>query len=690
MMTDRRTEEWPFTHGKMCTAPLHVDASTPNLEHASPSVTVEGWKPFSSRVPGRVGFVVAGVIFSIVFIANCWIGDDAFISFRVSDNLIHGYGPRWNVAERVQVFTNPLWTFLMAGIAAITGEFYYTAMAVSFVVCLFMLAVVWRWLDRPLDGWFALALLVSSKAFIDYSSSGLEYPLTYLLLATFVALVIGRGRASQRSPNVPMLILIASLAFVNRADMVLLYVPALAWLVATELRRHGWRAARPMLLASAPAWGWLLFATLYYGFPFPNTYYAKAQSGMPHWLQLRQGFAYTVSSLRFDPITLATIATAFGVSMVAGTIRTRLLALGAGTYVFYTIWVGGDFMAGRFFAAPFLLSTLLLASLPKQPTTAVACVTLIALYNVIAPLAPFKSIPSLEAGWNWRLQNGVKDDRGSTIGGASPLAFEVFRRMPDNAMAREARSLRASPERVLVHPWIGEVGFIAGATKYIVDPNGLSDPLLARLPIPPSFYFEFWVSHFTRELPAGYLESRRLERNVIQDPLIRDYYDKLLRVTTGPVFSLERFRDMFALNWQQRDFKTRVKARQRLDATVRVTNPLFWTHAGWLDEESRLIRSNGQPGYLLMGPGTPLARGVYRVQWVGSVEPRPGTELGFVEVCHDDCRTQLARSEIGPVDGGTIAQIPFTVPQDVRDVEFRMYVNVASGINLSHVTITQH
>lgn len=669
-------------------SPLHADVPAHILEHPTAAATGAGWILRSPRVPARVAFVAAAVIFSIVFIANCWIGDDAFISFRVSDNLIHGYGPRWNVDERVQVFTNPLWTFLMAGAAAITGEFYYTAMGVSFAICLLTLAVVWRWLDRPLDGWLAVAFLVSSKSFIDYSSSGLEYPLTYLLLATFVALVMGHRRHPERTAGVPLLVFIASLAFVNRADMALLYAPVLAWLVPTHVRGHGWRGAKGVVLASAPAWGWLLFAIVYYGFPFPNTYYAKAQSGMPHWLQLRQGFAYTVSSLRFDPITLATIATAFGASMVAGTTRTRLMAIAAGTYVLYTIWVGGDFMAGRFFAAPFLVSTLLLASLPKQSMTAVGCIALLALFNVIHPLVPIKSIPSLEAGWNWRLQNGVKDDRGSTIGGASPLAFEVFRRMPDNAMAREARSLHAASERVLVHPWIGEVGFIAGPTKYIIDPNGLSDPLLARLPIPPSFYFDFWVSHFTRELPAGYLESRQSGQNLIQDQVIREYFEKLLRVTTGPVFSLARFKDIFALNWQQRSFKTRVKARQRLDATVRVINPLFWTHAGWLDEEKRVIRANGQSGYLLMGPGTPLAKGIYRVQWFGSVEQRPGAELGFVEICHDDCRRQLARSQITPIEGN-VAQITFTVTQDVRDVEFRMYVTPAGAITLSHVTITQ-
>jgi arabinofuranosyltransferase len=647
----------------------------------------EGTRPVSARV----SLVVAVVVFAIVFLANSWVGDDAFISFRVSENLINGYGPRWNLDERVQVFTNPLWTFTMAGVAWFTGEFFYSAVAVSFVLCAGMLALIWRWLGRTADGWLVLALLLSSKSFVDYTSSGLEYPLTYLLLAAFVVRVLGVGPAAAQPPpdRLPVLVLIASLAFVNRADMVLLYLPVLLWLLAQRLRGLGWREVRWILLASAPAWGWLLFAVVYYGFPFPNTYYAKAESGMPHWLQLRQGLAYMASSLRFDPVTLATIAAAAGAVWLAGGARARLLALGACTYVFYTVWVGGDFMAGRFFAAPLLVSAMLVGHLPKKRMTAFTATTLIVLWNVVNPLAPVKSAPALEMGWNWRLQNGVKDDRGATTAGASPLTFEVFRRLPDNAMAREARSLRASPERVLVHPWIGEVGFYAGPTKYIIDPNGLSDPLLARLPIPPSFYFEFWVSHFTRALPAGYVESRRANRNLIEDPLIHDYFDKILRVTTGPVFSWARFRDILDLNWGLRDFKDRVKATQRLDALVRVTNPLIWTHAGWLDEGSSVIRSNGQAGYLLMGPGTPLSAGTFRVRWKGTAEHPQQPNLGFVEVCHDNCRTVLARQLIRPGPNDVLGEVAVRLTEAVRDVEFRMYVNEANGLTAWWVEITQ-
>lgn len=640
----------------------------------------------------RLGFVFAAVIFAFVFLANSWVGDDAYISFRVSDNLLKGYGPRWNVDERVQVFTNPLWTFTMAAAAGLTGEFFYTAVAVSFLFCLAMLWFIWRWLGRTADGWLVVALLLSSKAFVDYSSSGLEYPLTYFLIAAFVVRALGARHATTSEPpgdRLPVLILIASLAFVNRADMILLYLPTLAWLLVRRLRGLSWRETRGIVLAAAPAWGWLLFAVIYYGFPFPNTYYAKAQSGMPEWLQLRQGFAYMASSLRFDPITLATVAAAVGATFMIGGTRARLLALGACLYVVYTVRVGGDFMAGRFFAAPLLMSALLMGYLPKKRLTALAATGLVVAWNVVNPLAPIKSTPNLEMGWNWRLQNGVKDDRGATAGGVSPLTYEIFRRMPDNAMAREARSLRASADRVIVHPWIGEVGFWAGPGKYVIDPNALSDPLLARLPIPPSFYFEFWVSHFTRELPEGYVESRREKRNLIHDPVIRDYFDKILRVTTGPVFSMARVRDIVDLNWRLRNFKDVVKARQQLHASIRVNNPLFWTHVGVLDEGARLIRSDGRAGYLLLGPGTPIGPGTYRVRWFGQAERPQKPDLGFVEVCFNDCQSMLARESIVPGAGDLLGETVFRLEEEARDVEFRMWVNDASGVNVWTAAISQ-
>lgn len=52
------------------------------------------------------------ILVSLVIIRNSWISDDAYITFRTLDNFLNGYGLRWNISERVQTFTNPLWLFV--------------------------------------------------------------------------------------------------------------------------------------------------------------------------------------------------------------------------------------------------------------------------------------------------------------------------------------------------------------------------------------------------------------------------------------------------------------------------------------------------------------------------------------------------------------------------------------------------
>jgi arabinofuranosyltransferase len=251
----------------------------------SAGATLGNWDRRRSAV-----LVLSAVVFTYVFLVNTWVCDDAYITFRASDNLIHGLGLRWNVAERVQVFTNPLWLLVMAGAAWLTGEFFYTALFISLGFCLAAVGVAMVSLKSPAKAWLLLALLLSSKAFVDYSSSGLEYPLSYLLLAVFVVLSRAQGVPERGRAGDPFvaLIAVASLGFVNRADTALLYAPTLAWLGLARARRLDWRTAGRVLVASAPAWGWLAFALVYFGFLFPNPYYAKVATGIPHWLQVKQ------------------------------------------------------------------------------------------------------------------------------------------------------------------------------------------------------------------------------------------------------------------------------------------------------------------------------------------------------------------------------------------------------------------
>jgi arabinofuranosyltransferase len=131
--------------------------------------------------------VVAIVLYAAFVIRTSWVSDDAFITLRVVDNTVHGFGPRWNVAERVQVFTHPLWFLALTPAYAVVREPYLTATALGWLASLAAIAVVaWRLGRRdPLVAAGAIGALALSRAYVDYSTSGLENPLTHLLLALF-------------------------------------------------------------------------------------------------------------------------------------------------------------------------------------------------------------------------------------------------------------------------------------------------------------------------------------------------------------------------------------------------------------------------------------------------------------------------------------------------------------------------
>src|SRR5664280_151358 len=62
-----------------------------------------------------VHVLILGAILLYAILANAWIVDDAYITFRSIWNVHHGFGLRWNPSERVQTYTHPLWMLLISG-----------------------------------------------------------------------------------------------------------------------------------------------------------------------------------------------------------------------------------------------------------------------------------------------------------------------------------------------------------------------------------------------------------------------------------------------------------------------------------------------------------------------------------------------------------------------------------------------
>ncbi|MHC5071192.1 MAG: hypothetical protein ACYTGO_11980, partial [Planctomycetota bacterium] len=62
----------------------------------------------------RVVVVLALCFAALEAVRNVWVCDDAFISFRYAKNLVDGHGLVFNAGERVEGYTNFLWTMLVA------------------------------------------------------------------------------------------------------------------------------------------------------------------------------------------------------------------------------------------------------------------------------------------------------------------------------------------------------------------------------------------------------------------------------------------------------------------------------------------------------------------------------------------------------------------------------------------------
>lgn len=510
----------------------------------------QGGVRLPSTAPATAGilFALACVGLAVIVVGNAWVSDDAYITLRTVDNFVNGYGLRWNVAERVQTFTHPLWMFVVSAAYFLTREPYYTTIAVCLLTSGLTVWVLARFVASSL--WMAsLVLLVAalSKAFVDYSTSGLENPLTHLLLVSFVAVWL---REPDAAKSLRPLSVLAGLAVLNRMDTGLLLLPALI----ARARRAPRRAAfRHLAVGFLPFLSWELFSLLYYGSLVPNTAYSKLGMGESPKALLMQGAHYFGATLYFDPLTIAVLA-AGSATMLSR--RLRWLGAGCVLYFLYVLWIGGDFMSGRYFSAPLVLSLALLASLRVTRTAWLGAVAVGALVLGLAAPSPTTSFESAGVDDYARFLQGpgIVDERLFYSRWAGLV--NVF---PAGGVANSPRGLSGQRMRerggVRLEAAVGYFGFYAGPESHLYDLYGVVDPLLARLPARTDVPQR--IGHYRRLSPGGYAQSLRSDRNAIEGDGIRSLYDDVRLVTRGGLFDAGRLAAIWRLNtvhgWSERN-----------------------------------------------------------------------------------------------------------------------------------------
>lgn len=492
--------------------------------------------------------VILLLLLALVLIRTAWVCDDAYITFRTIDNLAHGHGLTWNAGERVQVFTHPLWLVLVALLYPVTGEFYFTVLFLSIALTLLAAGLAVRHRLTFAAGLIGLTVLLFSRAFTDYATSGLENPLLYLILGLFGWLWY---RREENLRTLTLLALAAALGALTRPDTILLFVPALfaVWLRLPKLRGLG-----ALVVGFLPLLLWEVFSIIYYGFPLPNTFYAKLGAGIPLGGLMEQGFIYFLDSLHMDPLTLAVI---FAVTILAAVSRERkavLLMLGVVLYLLYVVRIGGDFMSGRFFAVPLFASVIVLMRLrlPDTPAVSVAGTVIVALVGLMAVTPPplsgrdFAPATGVAIG-----KNGIADERAQYYEATGLLRLRHDRKAPAHDWCEEGARAAEIGVKVLRRGTVGFFGYCAGPDIYIIDPHALCDPLLARLPASNPGVWR--PGHYLRGLPDGYKLSLEKNANELDDSRLADYYRRLMLVARGPLFSSERWKEIVRFNLGQND-----------------------------------------------------------------------------------------------------------------------------------------
>lgn len=428
---------------------------------------------------------------ALMLLGTAWMGDDAFITLRVIDNFVNGYGLRYNVIERVQVFTHPLWLMVLTPFYAVTREALVTTMLVSVILSLAALWVLAARIAADLAwGCFLALLAVMSCAIYQYSTSGLENPLTFLLLALFVWRIPCPERAWVPAA-------IAGLLLLNRLDMAALLGPATAYLL---LRARGWNRAKIAFAVLLPLLAWIVFSLVYYGAPLPNTAYAKLGTGYSTAMRVMQGMEYAKDFVYTDPLLVLLIATAAFHALRSRDRLIMLLGSGMLLYVAYTIIVGGDYMSGRFFATPGFLALCLLARMPVPQWWLEKGEVIGSL--VIVSVAVLLAVRVIPQEREILPGNGIVDERRNNYAGNGLLPVLRKRWVTGSEVAMKPQRYTGNLV-VKEEGTAGMPGYYSGPNVHIVEYFAISDAFLARLPAFPGSR----VGHYKRELPMGYLES---------------------------------------------------------------------------------------------------------------------------------------------------------------------------------------
>ncbi|HAW49846.1 TPA: hypothetical protein DCX16_02710, partial [bacterium] len=456
----------------------------------------------------------AFLLFSLGF-THRWNTEDAFISFRVIQNLNAGYGPVFNIDERVEVYTHPLWIAILSLSSLITKSIEWTAVCLglifSFLGVLFgtlgEMSIFRRLKDNEASLLIPLGMfvIVSLPPFWDFATSGLETGLSFFYLGFSFYLM------SKLSSNTKILyksLFWFSLGTLIRPDMGLFWIFFLFFSILILLKQQARfsiiKIIKIVIFSFSLPFSYQIFRMGYFASFFPNPALAKEAFK----INLHQGIVYL-----WDFISPYGLYIPLGIFIFLllicrkkeGLVLFPFILSGL-LHILYIVLMGGDFMHARYLLPGFF--SLLLTMLPIFFNTPFR-----AFLISIVIIWCFTSALWLRVSYKGGVgKNGITDERGFFINFTldknknpvkmSDYEYSMFhwvgintKRLVEksedggflyyvdsNGMMNTKKLAKESKNKVfLYHPNIGISGFVAGSKVHVFDVLGIADPIGGRL-----------------------------------------------------------------------------------------------------------------------------------------------------------------------------------------------------------------
>ncbi len=254
-------------------------------------------EPAEEKLPlwaRRSGLLIPAVAYVLgVMVVLEFIKDDAYISFRYANNLVHGRGLVFNEGERLEGITNFLWTILMVPFEALGWDLFQVCEVLGTGLTLVLLGhMVWmsvhlRGERRDLSHLWSATWIATCGSLVLWSKSGMEQPLSTLL--PFAGAVLLWKTPPEESDRSPRRHLFAGL-MLGAASGTRPEIHLVAAILGVPLLFDAIRARRLTAEVKMYSLGVLavvvplhLFRYGYYGSLLPNTFYVKTGTGDMIW-----------------------------------------------------------------------------------------------------------------------------------------------------------------------------------------------------------------------------------------------------------------------------------------------------------------------------------------------------------------------------------------------------------------------